>query len=118
MLQLGSFIQAFRCRNLPNHLNEAMNIVYASFTVTVSFVVMFPICHFQENQEDCETAQMLVLIGNSLVLLLMMYGKKVFIMLLRPQKNTRQYFRRKQMEELAIQAKRIGRLDRHNPLPQ
>ena len=100
IIQLCSFIQAFRCRKLPSHLSEAINIVYGSFIVTVSLCVMFPIYFYQKNDENGELVQALVLSGNNLILLLFMYGKKIYIILFCPQKNTKKYFRGKQLQEM------------------
>ena len=107
IVQSASFIQAFRCRKLPRHLNEAMTIVYASFIVTTSCCVMFPVYLFQQFEEDGEIVQAFLLVGNNLVLFFFLYCKKIFIIIFRPQKNTTRYFRMKQLNSIQKQAKKI-----------
>ena len=109
IMHLGCFAQAFRSRNLPSHLNETMTIMYASLIATVAFSVMFPIYYSKKSKENAELVHVLVLAGNNLILLFMLYGKKVYNMVLHPERNTKEYFRRMQMEQIEMQSQKFAR---------
>ena len=102
--QLVCLVQAFRGRNLPSIMNDAMAMVYAIFIITVSFVVTFPIAHFQ-GPKHVEFVRLTVLLLNNLVLIVFLYGKKCFIIVFRPQENTKQKFQKQRMEEISRQVK-------------
>ena len=106
-VQLACFVQAFRCRNLPGYINEAMSITYATFITTVSFLVMYPIQFSRKNPQDGSKVQVLTLLGNTTVFFIFMYGKKTYFMLFQSHKNTTQFFRGKQMQAMEMKAKRL-----------
>ena len=84
-------IPAFRSRKLPSVFREAMMIVYISFICVVSFGVMFPINVFQERLEHKTNLHWIVFHVNTIVVLLILYGWKCFVMIFQPHKNTRLY---------------------------
>ena len=47
-----------------------------------------------------ELYQDLTIVGNTLVVLLLMYTQKAVRMVLHPEKNTKQYFQEKRMSEI------------------
>ena len=107
-LQVACFFQAFRCRKLPDYLNEAMSITYASLITTMAFLVMYPIQYFRKNPQDASQVQVLTVLGNTVVFLFFMYGKKTYFILFQSEKNTKQFFRQKQMQAMELKAKKIG----------
>jgi len=95
-VQLACVFQAYRCRRLPDYLSETMNILYASFITTVFYVVSLPIYLLRRTQ-DGEVVHLTVVLVNSLVILLLMYAKKVYVILFKSHLNTRHYFKKKRL---------------------
>ena len=93
-------IPAYRGRTLPYVFNEAMVIVYTSFFCIVSFAAMFPIVHFQKDPIGESLVCLIVVMVNSLVTLGLGYMSKCYIMIWRPNKNTRSYFQSKLRPDL------------------
>ena len=81
-------------------MNEAMSLFYTILITSVSFGVSFPISYFRRRHTDKEFLGVAILTINCYVTLFLMYGRKCYIMLLRPQKNTREYFNKKRMKHL------------------
>jgi len=102
LLQFLPAVQAFRGRNLPGPFNEAMCIVYTTFTTIIAYSVMVPIYYFQQFDFSKATVQCYILVVTNLVQLVILYGKKTFVILFRPHKNTRKYVR-SQMQNKTLQ---------------
>ena len=69
-IQLFSFVQAFRARNVPAVYSEAWTILYASFSVLLGFTVFFPVYIFHHKKKllhDENMAVVLVLLLNCLL---------------------------------------------------
>jgi len=96
-VQLACVFQAYRCRRLPDYISETMNILYASFITTVFYVVSLPIYLLRRTQQDGEVVHLTVVLVNSLVILLLMYAKKVYVILFKSRLNTRHYFKKKRL---------------------
>jgi len=97
VIQLLCSIQAFRGRNLPAFMNDAMILTYATFTGTVIFGVTFPIVHFQEPTHK-ELMQSAAVVINTCITCFLLYGQRAFRMLLCSGKNTKHYFRTKRLD--------------------
>ena len=97
-LQIACFVPGYKGRNLPSVFNEAMVIVYVSFSMVCTSLVVFPIQFFQKDPNDKYLVEMVASHCISLVQLVLIYGTKVYIMLFQPHKNTKEYFRRQTME--------------------
>ena len=97
LLQMFCFLQAYRGRHLPGPMNNAMSLLYAILIVTVNFLITFPIVHFLDHA-DRVFAHLIVLVINCTVIVSLLYGYKCYIILFRPQKNTREYFQRQRMK--------------------
>ena len=97
VFQLTCSTQAYRCRKLPDVLNEAMSLFYTILVTSVSLGVSFPISYFRRYQTDKEFLNMIILIINCYVTLALLYGRKCYIMLFQPAKNTKHYFNKKRM---------------------
>ena len=96
ILQVASFITAYRGRNLPSIYNDSMSLVYASFACIMSFVVMFTLQPF--TKEDPFMPRSIMRLTLSLcanVYVLLCYGKKLYIILFKKEKNTRNYIQSK-----------------------
>ena len=101
--QLACLLQAFRGRNLPGPMNNAMSLVYATMTTTISFAVCTVLSLFQRgvvmNFIEC-----MFIILNCATSAFFLYAKQCFTVLFKPHKNTRQYFSHKRMIEMRLQA--------------
>ena len=93
VLQLLPAVQAFRGRNLPGPYNEAMLIVYATFTTIISYLAMIPIYHFQPIKSDKGIVQCCVIVVMNLVDLLLLYSKRTYNILFHRDQNTKNYVR-------------------------
>jgi len=107
LLQITCFVPAFRGRNLPNVFNEAMTIIYASFLMNVAFLVLFPIQYFQKEMRYRAMVQWTVLNCNAFSVLFLLYGKKLYLVVFKPEKNTRAYFREQTMHSLTKKARKL-----------
>ena len=101
IFQLVCSVQAFRGRNLPGPMNDAMSMVYSILFTTVTFSISFPITYFR-GQGDTEILQLFVLYVNSFCFLVLLYGTKCFVIIFRPKKNTRHYFNKQRMKKIGI----------------
>ena len=73
-------------------MNDGVILMYATFILTVSFVVCFIIVPFQKPMEK-EISQSIALLVNTMVIMLLLYGQKAYRMVFYPEQNTRAYFR-------------------------
>ena len=67
----------------------------------------FLIFYLQKSIEIRELVHLFVYLINTWCVVLIMYGYKVYIMLFKKEKNTKQYFRRKQMEAIELNANTV-----------
>ena len=59
---------------------------------------MFPIRYFQENALSKEVVHLVAVVGNNLILLLMMYGKRIYVILFNSEINTKEHNRQEGMK--------------------
>ena len=82
-------VYARKTRKMPDGFNETRPIIFTSYTTCVIWLLFIPL-YFISNHPDLRvTALCLLLSLNGAVALGCLFGPKVFICLLRPQKNTR-----------------------------
>ena len=93
LLQLFTALQAFRCRNLPGPFNEGMPIVYSTLLVIATYSVTFPIYYFQYMESMKSNVHFISLSVASLFPMLILYGKRLFIVVFKKSKNTKNYVR-------------------------
>jgi len=68
--------------------------------------VQFPIYYFQKSVHSREQVQFAAMTTNSLVVFVLIYTKKVFIMVFRRSKNTPVYYQRKKLEGYGDESER------------
>ena len=102
VFQLICLVQAFRGRNLPGPMNDAMSMVYLILITTITFAITFPISYFRD-QLDKEFIHFVALTVNSICSVLILYGKKCFSIIVSTKKNTRDHFNKKRFEALSSQ---------------
>ena len=107
VVQLVCLVQAFRGRNLPSAMNDALSMVYAILITTLAFTVYFPISYFQSTV-DSEFLQFMVIAINSICFVLFLYGGKCFIIIFKSHKNTRSYLNTQLMKNSARQVSYHG----------
>ncbi|XP_066936461.1 metabotropic glutamate receptor 4-like [Clytia hemisphaerica] len=100
--QMICSVQAYRCRALPDVMNEAMSLFYSILVTSVSFGVSFPISYFRQQQIDKEFLGVAVLMINCFVTIFLLYGKKCYIMVFKPRQNTRKYFNNHRMKHSGV----------------
>ena len=98
LLHLMSTIQAYRGRNLPGPFNEAMPIVYSSFTSIVTYMTYFPFQYLHKDKDIKIVARVLIITIANLLFVLIFYGSKLYIIILKPKKNTREYLQQQMFE--------------------
>ena len=98
--QLACLVQAFRARNLPSVMNDSMSVLYAVFVSTVTMAISYPIMHFQPRQSDQDFVRYIVVLLNSFVYVLLLYGKRFVLIVFLPQRNTKSYFFEKCREQV------------------
>ena len=93
VLQLFTVFQAFRCRSLPGPFNEAMSIVYSTLIVIVTYSVNFPIYYFQHKESNKAIVHFVCLSVANIFSMLILYGKRLYIMVFKKKKNSKDYVR-------------------------
>ena len=94
VLQLFTAFQAFRCRSLPGPFNEAMSIVYSTLIVIATYSATFPIYYFQHTESTKANVHFLSLSVANIFSMLILYGNRLFIVVFKRKKNSKNYVRR------------------------
>jgi len=113
-VQITCMFQAYRCRTLSGYLNGVTSVIYTSFVTSLVFTVQFPIYYFQKSVHSREQVQFAAMTTNSLVVLVLIYTKKVFVMVFRRSKNTPVYYQRKSLKVMEMKAREIISVDKLN----
>jgi len=71
------------------------------------FAIQFPIYYFQKSLLNGEIVQFAAITTNSIIVLVLMYAKKVFIMVFHRSKNTLIYYQIKNLEAMEMKAREI-----------
>lgn len=87
-------IQAFRARNLPIIYNESITIAYMSFTLTIIFTIVSLLYNFQK-VKDQSVLHWIGLSTYNILMVLIMYSNRIYIILFHPEKNSRKYIKKK-----------------------
>ena len=93
LLQLFTSFQAFRCRSLPGPFNEAMSIVYSTLIVIATYTATFPIYYFQPLESMKANVHFISLSVANLIPMLILYGNRLFIVVFKRKKNSKNYVR-------------------------
>jgi len=107
VLQIACLITAYRGRDLPNVFNESMSLVYSSFITTIIIAVMFVVQVYQKNPLITPLITWIVLSMNSLIYLVLLYARKVYIMLFRKEKNTVSYVQKQTFDAMKDSSRNI-----------
>ena len=89
LLHLMPTIQAYRGRYLSGPFNGAMPIIYSSFTNIATYMTYFPFQFLQKDKDIKIVARVLIITIANLLFVLIFHCSKLYIILLKPKKNTR-----------------------------
>lgn len=107
-LQIACFIPAYQGRNLPSVFNNAMVIVYVSFVMLISSLVFFPVYLFQNDPRDKLIVEHLIFQWLGLMQICFLYWPKLYVILIHPEKNTKEYLREKTLLSSMTRAKSLS----------
>jgi len=103
VLQIACFVTAYRCRNLPNVFNESMS-VYSVLVIqrltTVITSVMFVVQAFQKDPLVTPLITWIVISLNTVIFLVFLYARKVYIMIFRKEKNSLSYIQKQTFDAM------------------
>ena len=101
VLSICNGFQGFRARKLPSRFRETNHVIYSSFVSTVVFVASTAAYFSQKSMIDRSFIVLLVTTIYNATHFLLLYGYKLFIIILRPHLNTKEAFNRIRLEEIA-----------------
>ncbi|XP_054163269.1 metabotropic glutamate receptor 1-like [Oppia nitens] len=85
-------VYAIKTRNVPENFNEAKFIGFTMYTTLVIWIAFVPI-YFNSNINQFKVITLCMCISfSAIVALLLLFVPKIYIMLVKPEKNNRSYF--------------------------
>ena len=101
LLYIYCFVQAFQGRKLPGLFYEPMTMVYLSFIQIITLSIYFPIYYSRQNDNTNRTViQWVFMSVHSLLSILFLFGKKVYILLWRKELNNREYVQKQTFQAM------------------
>ena len=99
-LYIVCFVQAYRGRHMPSFLYQPLMLVYVSFVSILTLSIMFPIHFFQKHSNGKLVTHWAILTVHYTMLLILMYSKKAYRMVFKPEFNKSERLREQTFEAM------------------